>query len=147
MTAIPFGVNTPTIFAYVFLIMGPVYVRTHSGSLAWQAGVFASLVSGIVQTAGAFCTDWLRRYTPRAALLCPLAGLALAYLCLGFIFGVFDQAAIALLPMLVLFTLYGSRLRLPLRLPPALIAISLGAGLVAILRWLHLYAPPPPLAA
>src|ERR1700744_2500083 len=25
VTAIPFGVNTPTIFAYVFLIMGPVY--------------------------------------------------------------------------------------------------------------------------
>jgi AGZA family xanthine/uracil permease-like MFS transporter len=31
-----------------------------------------------VQTAGAFCTDWLRRHTPRAALLAPLAGLALA---------------------------------------------------------------------
>src|SRR5579871_6089803 len=98
VTAIPFGVNTPTIFAYVFLIVGPVYARTHSGVVAWQAGVFASLLSGAVQTAGAFCTDWLRRYTPRAALLCPLAGLALAYLCLGFIFGVFDQAAIALLP-------------------------------------------------
>lgn len=112
VTAIPFGVNTPTIFAYVFLIMGPVYMRTHSGTLAWQAGVFASLISGVAQTAGAFCTDWLRRHTPRAALLCPLAGLALAYLCLGFIFGVFDQAAIALLPMLVLFSLYGSRLKL-----------------------------------
>jgi AGZA family xanthine/uracil permease-like MFS transporter len=141
VTAIPFGVNTPTIFAYVFLIMGPVYARTHSGTMAWQAGVFASLISGVVQTTGAFCTDWLRRHTPRAALLCPLAGLALAYLCLGFIFGVFDRAAIALLPMLVLFTLYGSRLRLPLRIPPALVAIGLGAFLVAVLRWLHVYEP------
>ena len=117
VTAIPFGVNTPTIFAYVFLIMGPVYLRTHDANLAWHAGIFASLFSGIVQTAGAFCTDWLRRNTPRAALLSPLAGLALAYLCLGFIFGVFQQAAIALLPMLVLFTLYGSHLKLPYRLP------------------------------
>jgi AGZA family xanthine/uracil permease-like MFS transporter len=139
VTAIPFGVNTPTIFAYVFLIMGPVYVRTHSGFLAWQAGVFASLISGVVQTAGAFCTDWIRRHTPRAALLCPLAGLALAYLCLGFVFGVFEQAAIALLPMIVLFTLYGSKLRLPWRIPPGLIAIGLGAGMVALLRWLHVY--------
>jgi hypothetical protein len=118
VTAIPFGVNTPTIFAYVFLIMGPIYTRTHDANLAWHAGIFASLLSGIVQTAGAFCTDWLRRNTPRAALLSPLAGLALAYLCLGFIFGVFQQAAIALLPMLVLFTLYGSHLKLPYRLPP-----------------------------
>ena len=106
-----------TIFAYVFLIMGPIYTRTHDANLAWHAGIFASLISGIVQTVGAFCTDRLRHSTPRAALLSPLAGLALAYLCLGFIFGVFQQAAIALLPMLVLFTLYGSRLRLPYRVP------------------------------
>jgi AGZA family xanthine/uracil permease-like MFS transporter len=139
VTAIPFGVNTPTIFAYVFLIMGPVYARTHSSELAWQAGVFASLLSGVVQTVGAFCTDWLRRHTPRAALLCPLAGLALSYLCLGFIFGVFDQASIALFPMLVLFTLYGSRLKLPGRIPPGLVAIGIGAALVAVLRSLHLY--------
>lgn len=145
VTAIPFGVNAPTIFAYVFLIMGPVYLRTHSGYAAWQAGVFASFVSGIVQTAGAFCTDWLRRHTPLAALLCPLAGLALAYLCLGFVFGVFAQASIALFPMIVLFSLYGSRLKLPGRIPPGLLAIGLGAILVAVLRHLHIYnvaAPP-----
>jgi AGZA family xanthine/uracil permease-like MFS transporter len=144
VTAIPFGVNTPTIFAYVFLIMGPVYVRTHDANMAWHAGVFASMVSGIVQTAGAFITDWLRRNTPRAALLSPLAGLALAYLCLGFVFGVFQQPAIALLPMLVLFSLYGSQLKLPYRLPPGLLAIGIGAILVAVLRWLHVYTVPVP---
>jgi adenine/guanine/hypoxanthine permease len=144
VTAIPFGINTPTIFAYVFLIMGPIYTRTHDANLAWHAGVFASMMSGLVQTAGAFCTDWLRRNTPRAALLAPLAGLALAYLCLGFIFGVFAQPAIALLPMLVLLTLYGSHLKLPFRLPPGLVVIALGAVLVAVLRWLHIYNVPPP---
>ncbi len=142
VTAIPFGINTPTIFAYVFLIMGPVYQRTHSGDAAWHAGIFASLLSGIVQTVGAFGVDWLRRTTPRAALLCPLAGLALSYLCLGFIFGVIEQAAIALFPLLVLFTLYGSRLRLPRRIPPALLAVAIGAALAAGLRALHLYTAP-----
>jgi adenine/guanine/hypoxanthine permease len=140
VTAIPFGINTPTIFAYVFLIMGPIYTRTHDATLAWHAGLFASLTSGIVQTAGSFCCDWLRRNTPRAALLSPLAGLALAYLCLGFVFGIFQQPAIALLPMLVLFTLYGSHLKLPFRLPPGLLVIGLGAVLVAVLRWLHIYS-------
>jgi AGZA family xanthine/uracil permease-like MFS transporter len=115
VTAIPFGVNTPTIFAYVFLIMGPVYVRTHDANMAWHAGLFASLVSGMVQTAGSFFTDWLRRNTPRAALLSPLAGLAL------------------------LFSLYGSQLKLPYRLPPGLLAIGIGAILVAVLRRLHIY--------
>ncbi len=143
VTAIPFGVNTPTIFAYVFLVMGPVYARTHDAELAWHAGVFASLVSGLVQTMGAFGTDWLRRHTPRAALLCPLAGLALAYLCLGFVFGVFANPAVALLPMIVLFALYASRVRLPGRIPPALLAIGLGAGLVAGMRALGWYQAAP----
>jgi AGZA family xanthine/uracil permease-like MFS transporter len=139
VTAIPFGINTPTIFAYVFLVMGPIYLRTHDANLAWKAGVFASLASGLIQTAGAFCTDWIRRNTPRAALLSPLAGLGLAFLCLGFIFGVFQQAAIALLPMIILFALYGPHLKLPYRLPPAVLAIGVGALLVALLRWLHIY--------
>ncbi len=86
---------------------------------------------------------WLRSNAPRAALLSPLAGLALAYLCLGFIFGVFQQAAIALLPMLVLFTLYGSHLKLPYRVPAGMLAIALGAALVVVLRWMHLHRPCP----
>ena len=142
VTAIPFGINTPTIFAYVFLIMGPVYGRTHDATLAWHAGIFASLLSGVVQTAGAFGADWLRRHTPRAALLCPLAGLALAYLCLGFVFGVFQQPAVALLPMIVLFTLYASRIKLPGRIPPALLAIGIGAALVVVMRHFNLYETP-----
>jgi AGZA family xanthine/uracil permease-like MFS transporter len=142
VTAIPFGVHTPTIFAYIYLIMLPVYLRTHDAHLAWQAGVFASFASGIVQTLGAFCTNWLRRHTPRSALLCPLAGIALAYLCLGFIFSVFDKPAIALLPAIILLVVYASRLRLPGRIPGGLLCLVTGALLAAVLRALHLYAPP-----
>ena len=142
VTAIPFGVNTPTIFAYIFLIMLPVYQRTHDAHLAWQAGVFASFASGVVQTLGAFCTNWLRQHTPRAALLCPLAGIALAYLCLGFIFGVFDKPAVALLPAILLLVVYASRMRLPWRIPGGLLCLATGALLAAVLRALHLYNAP-----
>ena len=121
VTAIPFGVNTPTIFAYISLIMLPVYQRTHDPWLTWQVGIFASFVSGLVQTAGAFCTDWMRRYVPRAALLCPLAGIAMAFLCLGFIFGVFQTPEVALLPAVMIMTVYASRLA-------ASMAASGGAG-------------------
>ena len=147
VTAIPFGVNAPTIFAYIFLIMEPVYTRTHDTNLTWQVGVFACLLSGVVQTAGAFCTDWLRRSTPRAALLCPLAGIALAFLCLGFIFGVFQTPAIGILPMVILFALYASHLRLPFRIPAPALAMAFGAVLVVFLRHFHLYTPPPAPAA
>lgn len=148
VTAIPFGVNTPTIFAYVFLIMLPVYDRTHSSQLTWQMGVFACFVSGIVQTAGAFCTDWLRRSTPRAALLCPLAGIAIAFLCLGFILQIFQAPELALLPTVIILAVYGSRIRLPYRMPGGLLCIVAGLILVVLLKAFHIYhlaAPPPPM--
>jgi AGZA family xanthine/uracil permease-like MFS transporter len=149
VTAIPFGVNTPTIFAYVFLIMLPVYLRTHDSQLTWHLGVFACFVSGIVQTAGAFCTDWLRRHTPRAALLCPLAGIAIAFLCLGFVLRIFQTPELALLPTVIILAVYGSRIRLPFRMPGGLLCILAGVILVAILRALHIYhlPAPPPLVA
>jgi len=149
VTAIPFGVNTPTIFAYVFLIMLPAYLRTHDAQLAWHLGVFACFVSGIVQTAGAFCTDWLRRHTPRAALLCPLAGIAIAFLCLGFVLRIFQTPELALLPTVIILAVYGSGIRLPYRMPGGLLCILAGVILVALLRTLHLYhlPEPPPLVA
>lgn len=148
VTAIPFGVNTPTIFAYVFLIMLPAYQRTHDAQLAWHLGVFACFVSGIVQTAGAFCTDGLRRHAPRAALLCPLAGLAIAFLCLGFVLRIFQTPELALLPTVIILAVYGSRMRLPFRIPGGLLCIAVGVVLVAVLKAFHLYTLPlpPPLA-
>jgi adenine/guanine/hypoxanthine permease len=142
VTAIPFGVNAPTIFAYIFLIMQPVYERTLDSTLAWQVGVFASFLSGIVQTLGAFCTDWLRRYTPRAALLSPLAGIAMAFLCLGFILRIFQTPQLGLLPAIVVLAIFSARTRLPFRVPGGLVCIVIGATLAALLRWAHLYHLP-----
>jgi len=143
VTAIPFGINTPTIFAYISLIMVPVYQRTHDATLAWHMGIFASLLSGIVQTVSAFCIDWLRRTTPLAALLSPLAGLAMAFLCLGFVFGIFANPGVALLPAIILLATYASRIRLPLRIPSGLVAMVVGGLTVALLKALHLYHMPP----
>src|SRR5277367_4963627 len=142
VTAIPFGVNAPTIFVYVALIMQPVYERTHDPNLAWQAGVFASFLSGIVQTAGAFCTDWLRRHTPRAALLSPLAGTAMAFLCLDFVMRIFQAPELGLIPAIVVLAIFSSRIRLPLRIPGGLACIVVGAVLAVFLKWTHLYHLP-----
>jgi AGZA family xanthine/uracil permease-like MFS transporter len=97
-----------------------------------------------VQTAGAFCTDWLRRHTPRAALLCPLAGIAIAFLCLGFVLRIFQTPELALLPTVIILAVYGSRIRLPYRIPGGLLCILAGVILVALLRALHIYHLPPP---
>ncbi len=102
-------------------------------------GVFACFVSGIVQTAGAFCTDWLRRHTPRAALLCPLAGIAIAFLCLGFVLRIFQTPELALLPAVIILVVYSSHIRLPFRMPGGMLCILAGLVLVAVLKVFHLF--------
>jgi len=148
VTAIPFGVNTPTIFAYVFLIMLPTYQGTHELASCLAFGWFACFLSGAVQTAGTFCTDGLRRHAPRAAFLCPLAGLAIAFLCLGFVLRIFQTSELALLPTVIILAVYGSRIRLPFRMPGGLLCIVAGVILVALLKDFHVYSlpPPPPLS-
>ncbi len=129
VTALPYGINTPTVVAFIFLIMGPVYQETGDARLAWKAGLFACLVSGLMEIGGAFCGDWLRRNTPRAALLAALAGIAITFIAMGFVFQVFATAAVAFLPMTLILITYAARLRLPLGLPGGLVAVLTGTGL------------------
>src|SRR4051794_12815645 len=75
VTALPFGINTVSLVAFIFLIMAPVYRDTNDAQLAWRAGLFACLVNGVMEIAGAFVGDAFRRITPRAALLSSLAGI------------------------------------------------------------------------
>jgi adenine/guanine/hypoxanthine permease len=133
-TALPFGINTPSLLAYVFLVMGPVYQETGDPVLAWRVGLFAGLASGVLEGLGAFAGDWLRRYTPRAALLSALAGVALTFISMGFVFQIFARPWIALLPALFLLATYASRVRLPFGLPGGVAAVVLGTGVAWVLR-------------
>jgi adenine/guanine/hypoxanthine permease len=133
-TALPFGINTPSLLAYIFLVMGPVYQETRDSTLTWRVGLFACLASGIFETVGAFVGDWLRRYTPRAALLSALAGIALTFISMGFVFQIFAHPWIAIFPMVLLLTVYASHVRLPFGLPGGLVAVVVGTTLAWLLR-------------
>lgn len=144
VTALPYGINTPSLLAYVFLIMGPIYQETKDPTLAWQAGLFACLLSGLMETAGAFVGDWLRRHTPRAALLAALAGIAITFIAMGFVFQMFASPAIAMLPMLLILITYASRITLPLGLPGGFVAVLTGVAFAWVLRVLGLPSFEPP---
>jgi len=134
VTALPYGINTPSLLAFIFLIMGPLYQETKNPTLVWQAGLFACLMSGLMETLGSFFGDWLRRHTPRAALLSSLAGVALTFIALGFIFQIFASPTLAILPMLLILLAYGGKIRFPLGLPGGLIAVLTGVILAYAMR-------------
>jgi len=142
VTAMPYGINTVSLFAYIFFIMGPVYRQTHDSNMAWKAGLLACFVSGIMELIGAFVGDVVRRYAPRAALLSSLAGIAITFIAMGFVFQIFDNPALGLVPMLVIIVCYAGKLKLPLGLPAGLAAVALGAVLAWGLRSMG-WAPVP----
>ncbi len=129
VTALPYGINTPSLLAYILLVMAPVYRETGDALLAWRVGLVACVGSGIIEIAGAFVGGWVRRHTPRAALLSTLAGVAITFISVGFVFQIFASPAIALVPAFIVILAYAARLRLPLGLPAGLVAVLAGAAL------------------
>ena len=130
VTALPYGINTVSLLAFFSLIILPVYIQTKDPVLAWQVGVIACLVSGICEGLGAFVGDWLRRVTPRAALLSTLAGIAIAFIALDHTIKIWDKPVIAFVPMALILAEYLSHLKLPFRIPAGLYALVVG-GIIA----------------
>jgi len=146
VTALPYGINTVSLIAFLFFIMAPVWQATHDPMKVWEAGVFACLLSGLLEIAGAFCADPLRRNAPRAALLSALAGIALTFISMGFAFQIFASPSIAILPMFLIVVAYAARVRLPFGVPAGLLAILVGVAIAWILRWMGLPSFTPPTA-
>jgi adenine/guanine/hypoxanthine permease len=138
VTALPFGINTPSLIAFIFLIMAPIYRETNDFRLAWQAGLFACFLNGLMETAGAYVGDWLRRNTPRAALLCALAGVAITFIAMGFIFQIFSNPLVGLLPTMLILLSYASRVKWPLSLPGGFLAVVIGTLLAWAFRSMNL---------
>ena len=136
VTALPYGINTVSLLVYVFFVMKPTYDR-NLGSLgpagavhlAWMMGLIACLGSGILEFAGAFFAERLRRNTPRAALLSTLAGIAITFISMTFALQIWQRPLVAMVPMAIVLMVYFSHVRFPLGIPGGFVAVLLGTAL------------------
>jgi adenine/guanine/hypoxanthine permease len=127
--ALPYGINTPSVFAFFFFIILPVYYTTKDHELAWKVGLLACFASGLFEFAGAFIAERIRKITPRAALLSTLAGIAITFIAMDFALKIFEKPLIAMLPMGIILVQYFSRIRFPLGIPGGLLALAVGTAL------------------
>src|SRR5438093_1177149 len=132
VTALPYGINTVSLFAFVFFIMLPIYQETKDPVWAWKVGLVACFLNGVIEIIGAFIAESVRRVTPRAALLSALAGIAITFISMDFTFKIFAQPLVAMVPMAIIFVAYFSHQKLPLGLPGGMVAIAIGT----IMGWL-----------
>src|SRR5205085_3161243 len=126
-----------SLFAFVFLVMLPAKQRALAAGMsadaaaytAFRVGLAACFISGAIELGGAPLADWVRRNTPRAALLSTLSGIAISFIAIDFAMRTFELPLVALLPLGVILTTYFSGVSLPLRIPGGAWAVLLGTAL------------------
>ncbi|WP_010582458.1 permease [Schlesneria paludicola] len=152
VTALPYGINTPSLLIYVFFVMNPVFTRALSEGhtadqaavLAWEMGLVACVGSGLTEFFGAFIAESVRRRTPRAALLSTLAGIAIGYISMGFTMQIFQKPIIAMMPLAIVLITYFAQIPFPWHLPGGMIAVLLGTAIAWLITGLTSVWPDAP---
>ena len=138
VTAMPFGIDTPTLFAMVFGVLGPVMLATGDPVLAWQVGMAATIAIGLAKLALAFAGDWARRVVPRAALLGSIAGVSILLIAFLPMLKILRDPLIGLVALVLLLLALVGRVRMPLGLPGAFVAVLVGTAIFWGRAWLGL---------
>jgi AGZA family xanthine/uracil permease-like MFS transporter len=137
--ALPYGINTVSLIAHVYLVMLPAKMEVDAltqgrspelaARVAWQAGLAACFGSGLIEFVGAFFVRYLRRITPRAALLSTLAGIAIGFISMAFFLRTYARPIIGLSTLAIILVVYFGGVRFRGRLPGGLIAVGLGTAI------------------
>src|SRR5438132_8391873 len=129
VTAMPFGIDTPTLFAMVFGVVGPVKMATGDAMLAWKVGMGVTIAIGLVKTVLSFAGDFARRVVPRAALLGSIAGIAILLIAFLPALKVMRDPPVGLPTLTILLVALLGRVRMPWGLPGAFVAVVAGAAI------------------
>lgn len=78
--ALPSGTSVPHMFVVVFVIMLPISLMTGDPIKGWEAGLTWVFIQSFVLMIGGFIGPFIRKITPRAALLGTLAGVSITFI-------------------------------------------------------------------
>ncbi len=141
--AIPYGTNLITVIVYTFLVMYPAQQKALAGGLSkeeadivsWHAGLIACLGSGLIEFFGAFAAEWIRKVTPRAALLAALAGIGIAFIGMDYVFRAYAYPLIGFTTLGLTLLVYFGKVKFKFGLPGGFVVLATGT----LLAWyLHL---------
>ena len=78
--ALPSGVSVPHMFVVTFVIMLPITLKSGDPVKGWQAGLVWVFFQSFILMIGGVIAPYIRRITPRAALLGTLAGVSITFI-------------------------------------------------------------------
>jgi adenine/guanine/hypoxanthine permease len=128
VTAMPFGIDTPSLFGITLGVLGPAKLVTGDPVLAWKIGMGVTVIMGLVKLGMAFVGEWVRRLVPRAALLGSIAGVAVLLIAFLPAKRVMADPLVGLVSLTIVFVTLTAQVRLPWGVPGALAAVAAGAA-------------------
>ncbi len=138
----PLGLDTPSTFGSVFLILGPAFLAAKGRGLdplaaaghAWFVGIAMILASGVFKMVCALFSGSIRRVVPRAGLLGSLSAIALVLISFLPLLDIARAPVAGMTALGVILITLTARWRLPWNIPGALAAVILGS-LVYYAMW------------
>jgi AGZA family xanthine/uracil permease-like MFS transporter len=137
VTALPYGISTPVLFLFLFGVMLPVKLVTGDAVLAWQVGIAAAFLGGVIEVLGATIGPWLKRITPRAGMLGTLAGISLVWIAAVPMAEIMEHPEVGLPALGIILVGLVARRRLPLGIPAGLAAIVVGTLIALAMGNVH----------
>jgi AGZA family xanthine/uracil permease-like MFS transporter len=132
VTAMPYGPSVPHMFIVTFVIMLPTFLQTKDPVKAWEAGLAWAFIIGLIILAGAFVGPYVRRFTPRAAMLGTLAGISITFISMRPAAQMWEAAWIALPVLAIIIAGFVSGVKLPGNVPVGLVALGTGTAIAWI---------------
>ncbi len=135
VTAMPLGLDTPSTFGSVFLVLVPAFRAGQGRGLdaegaareAWFVGIAMILASGAFKLACSLFADRVRRAIPRAGLLGSLAAIALVLISFLPLIDIAATPIAGMAALAVILATLTARWRLPREVPGALAAVVVGS--------------------
>src|ERR1700739_683181 len=141
VTAMPLGLNAPSIFGMSFGVLGPAYLATHDAYLAWKMGMAVTVLVGLFKIALSFFGNVVRRAVPRAALLGSIGGAGLALIALLPMLKIYADPIPGLLAFGVILVSLVGNVKIPGKVPGALASALVGIAAFHFLRSVHIVSP------
>jgi AGZA family xanthine/uracil permease-like MFS transporter len=129
--ALPSGVSVPHMFIVTFVIMLPITLKTNDPIKGWEAGLVWVFFQSFILMIGGFIAPFIRKVTPRAALLGTLAGVSVTFISMRPALEMYMTPVIGLTCFAIIMVSWFGGFKYPKGIPAGLVAIAVGT----ILAW------------
>src|SRR6201988_2743432 len=124
--ALPSRGSVPHLFVVPFVIMLPITIKTGDPIKGWEAGLVWVFFQSFILMIGGFVAPYIRKITPRAALLGTLAGVSITFISMRPALEMYQTPVIGLTCFAVILVAWLGGFKYPKGIPAGLVAIGVG---------------------